>query len=68
MFPRFLATIWILCVGFTTLARAQTPSGEISGVVTDPSGAAMPGVTITLTNQGTNAVREVADQRSRACT
>jgi hypothetical protein len=40
-------------------ADAQTPSGEISGVVTDPSGAPVPGVTITLTNVGTNAVREV---------
>ena len=64
MFPRFLATIWILCVGFTTLASAQTPSGEISGVVTDPSGAPMPGVTITLTNQGTNAVRELQTNES----
>jgi hypothetical protein len=40
-------------------AHAQTPTGEISGIVTDPSGSAVPGVTITLTNIGTNAVREV---------
>ena len=64
MFPRFLATIWILCVGFIALASAQTPSGEISGVVTDPSGAPMPGVTITLTNQSTNAVRELQTNES----
>ncbi len=40
-------------------ARAQTPTGEISGVVVDPSGSAVPGVTITLTSAATNAVREV---------
>jgi Carboxypeptidase regulatory-like domain/TonB dependent receptor len=64
MFPRFLATIWLLCVGFVAVARAQTPSGEISGVVSDPSGAPMPGVTITLTNQSTNAVRELQTNES----
>ena len=43
----------------TVPARAQTPTGEISGVVVDPSGSAVPGVTITLTSAATNAVREV---------
>src|SRR5438046_7707758 len=36
---------------------AQTPSGEISGVVVDPSGAIVPGVTVTVTNPATKAVR-----------
>src|SRR6266567_5314095 len=36
---------------------AQTPSGEISGVVFDPSGSVVPGVTVTVTNSATNAVR-----------
>src|SRR5258705_3664116 len=40
-------------------ARAQTPSGEISGTVTDASTLAVPGVTITLTNQATNVARVV---------
>jgi hypothetical protein len=39
--------------------RAQTPSGEISGVVTDQTEAIVAGVRITLTNTATNAVREV---------
>ena len=64
MFPRFLATICVLMFGLSAVVRAQTPSGEISGVVTDPSGAPMPGVTITLTNQGTNAVRELQTNES----
>src|SRR5215208_5978941 len=64
MFPRSLATICVLVFGLSTGARAQTPSGEISGVVTDPSGAPMPGVTIPLTNQSTNAVRELQTNES----
>ena len=38
-------------------AWAQTPSGEISGVVSDASGSVMPGVRVTLTNVATNNVR-----------
>lgn len=33
-------------------AAAQTPTGDISGRVTDTSGAVLPGVTVTLTNVG----------------
>jgi len=45
-------------------AGAQTPSGELSGTVTDPSGLTVPGVTITLTNQATNVVRVVQTNES----
>ena len=45
-------------------ARAQTPSGEISGIVIDASGLAVPGVTITLTNQATNVARVVQTNES----
>jgi hypothetical protein len=44
--------------------RGQTPSGEISGTVTDASGLAVPGVTVTLTNQATNVVRSVQTNES----
>ncbi len=43
---------------------AQTPSGEISGVVTDQTEAIVAGVRITLTNTATNAVREVQTNES----
>jgi hypothetical protein len=43
---------------------AQTPSGEISGVVTDQTGAIVAGVKMTLTNPATNAVREVQTNES----
>jgi hypothetical protein len=56
--PRVFVVMFVLLLG-TLVAplHAQTPSGEISGVVTDTTGSAVPGVTITLTNQATNAVR-----------
>src|SRR5262245_31926041 len=43
---------------------AQTPSGEISGVVSDTNGSVVAGVRITLTNPATNAVREVQSNDS----
>src|SRR5213592_4975755 len=45
-------------------AGAQTPSGELSGIVSDTSGLPVPGVTITLTNQATNVVRVVQTNES----
>ena len=51
----------LLCLALLTVlalpASAQTPSGEISGTVVDSSGSVLPGVRVTLTNSGTNAVR-----------
>ncbi|MBT9330096.1 TonB-dependent receptor domain-containing protein [Paracidobacterium acidisoli] len=40
-------------------AGAQTTFGSILGTVTDPSGAAVPGTTVTLTNLGTAATQQV---------
>src|SRR5919198_3765590 len=45
-------------------AGAQTPSGEISGIVADASGLPVPGVTVTLTNQATNVARVVQTNES----
>jgi len=54
----------VLFVVVTCPLSAQTPSGEISGVVTDVSGSVLPAVKITLTNVATNAVREVESNDS----
>ncbi len=46
-----------LCLA--TPGLAQTIFGTILGTVTDPSGAVMPNVVVTVTNQGENASRDV---------
>ena len=45
-------------------ARAQLTTGTLYGVVQDTSGAILPGVTVTVTHQGTTLTREtVSDAR-----
>src|SRR5881397_1687709 len=53
-----------LCVGIgaawlPTPGLTQTIFGTILGTVTDPTGAVMPDVVVTVTNQGENTSREV---------
>ncbi len=43
---------------------AQSTHGSIVGTVTDESGAVMPGVTVTVTNTGTNIARTVVTNQS----
>ncbi|MGH9667136.1 MAG: carboxypeptidase-like regulatory domain-containing protein, partial [Bryobacteraceae bacterium] len=40
-------------------AWAQTERGNITGVVTDPTGAAIPGAGVTITNRATNLAEHV---------
>jgi hypothetical protein len=44
------------CIVSST-ANAQILYGSITGTVSDKTGAVIPGVAVTLTNQGTGAVR-----------
>jgi hypothetical protein len=64
MSGRSSAVVLLLVLSAIVPARAQTPSGEISGIVADASGLPVPGVTITLTNQATNVVRVVQSNES----
>ncbi len=51
--------LFLAVVLFAGAAGAQIDRTEINGTVTDPSGAAVPGVTVTVTQSGTNQVRSV---------
>jgi hypothetical protein len=51
---RYFATALLLCLAFSGFALAQGGNSQLGGVVTDPSGALMPGVTITVTNVDTS--------------
>jgi hypothetical protein len=59
MVLRFLRVIigLVFLIALASPAFAQTPSGEISGLVTDSSGSVLPGVRVTLTNVATNGIR-----------
>ena len=54
---RVLAVVLFFCALASTAARAQTPTGQISGRVTDASGAVLPGVDVTVTQTDTGLVR-----------
>ncbi len=63
MFLRVVAVSFFLLVSALSLS-AQTPSGEISGVVSDANGSVVAGVKVSLTNIATNAAREVQTNES----
>jgi hypothetical protein len=59
LFRPFRLGLLLLAAALGLPAAAQT-SGEIRGVVTDASGAAVAGATVTVTNAATGAVRRAA--------
>jgi hypothetical protein len=65
-----LSSLLLLTLALTTLfsfgVPAQSTSGSLSGLVTDPTGAVIPGATITLTSTVTGAVRTTtSDEEGR---
>ncbi len=48
-----------LFIGWPSLLTAQTPTGTLQGTVTDPTGGAVPGATVAITNTGTNETRSL---------
>src|SRR5258708_36499901 len=50
----------VLCLAACCVSTARGPTqGDITGEVSDVSGAVIPGATVIVTNQGTNASRQV---------
>ena len=54
---RFFVVVLILFVPIGLFAQARLTAADIQGTVRDESGAVLPGVTITATNQATNQSR-----------
>jgi hypothetical protein len=54
------ALLALICTGFSSGLLAQSITGRISGAVTDASGAAVPGVTVKITNEATQQSRSAA--------
>ena len=54
---RVLASAAFCGIASSIVASAQTITGEISGTITDPSGAVVPQATVELVREGTSATR-----------
>ncbi len=54
---RFALSILLVAALCGVSAHAQSTEGRITGVVRDPSGAAVPGATVTITNQVTKGAQ-----------
>src|SRR5580765_1308027 len=63
---RFLTTLvgTLTLVLTTTSASAQLSTAQLSGRITDESGAVLPGVTVTATQTGTGLMRSVTTDAS----
>jgi hypothetical protein len=51
---RFLFVCGLLSSSVSLLAQTSQTNGNVTGTVTDPTGAAIPGATVTLTDEATN--------------
>src|SRR5579871_4123696 len=64
MFSRLLVVLCLLTLCFSAALLAQSERGNINGVVTDSSGAAVPNQPVTITNTATNTAERVSTTTS----
>ena len=66
MFQRKLAVFGLALVLTASglLAQSGAQTGQISGTVTDPNGAVVPGAKVTITNMDNGSTREVTSDES----
>jgi len=62
----FLLASVLLCVGVSNYVFAQITNASVSGFVQDPSGAYIPGVSVTATNTQTGVVSSAVTNESGA--
>jgi hypothetical protein len=61
----FLLALLIFTLVSANVWSQSIVSGEVSGTLTDPSGAVVPGATVTLKNLDTGATQTASDQQYR---
>ena len=61
---RMLCVLLVAALMALQAAGQSIVTGDAVGTVTDPSGAVIPGATVTLTNLGTNAVQTTSTESS----
>lgn len=54
----------LICLVFSSAARAQVAGGNLSGTVIDPSGGAVPNASVTILNTATNVSRSLTTNES----
>src|SRR5262249_26309008 len=67
VFQRLIPILVVIAV-LASAAFAQQTTATVTGTVTDPTGALVPGVTITVTNLATNGVRETKSDETGSYT
>ena len=63
---RLMEVVVFLCIGLLTQIFAQTSNATLGGTVSDPTGALIPGVSLTATNTATGIATTVLSNEAGA--